>query len=176
MQKSECYFLGKVTKPHGLKGEVTVWLDVDNPDYYNGLEAVFLEVKNQLVPYIIQEIQIRGKKSIAKFEGIEKIEATDTIVGSEMYLPLNKLPKLKGKQFYYHEVIGFEIYDIKLMKSLGSLKAIYESSGQDLFAIDHNETEILIPIVDEFISKIDREGKKIEISAPDGLLDVYLNP
>ncbi len=175
MQKSECFFLGKITKPHGLKGEVTVWLDVDNPDDYEGLDAVFLEIKNELVPFIISDIQIRGKKSIAKFEDINKIEQTESIVGAELYLPLTSLPKLSGKKFYYHEVIGFEIYDNNLQKSLGLLKAIYESSGQDLFGIDANGVEILVPIVDEFIVAVDRTIKRIEINAPDGLLDIYLS-
>jgi 16S rRNA processing protein RimM len=175
MQKSECFFLGKITKPHGLKGEVTVWLDVDNPDDYEGLDAVFLEIKNELVPFIISDIQIRGKKSIAKFEDINKIEQTESIVGAELYLPLTSLPKLSGKKFYYHEVIGFEIFDNNLQKSIGILKAIYESSGQDLFGIDANGIEILVPIVDEFIVSVDRTIKRIEIKAPDGLLDIYLS-
>ncbi len=175
MQKSECFFLGKITKPHGLKGEVTVWLDVDNPDDYEGLDAVFLEIKNELVPFIISDIQIRGKKSIAKFEDINKIEQTESVVGAELYLPLTSLPKLSGKKFYYHEVIGFEIYDNNLQKSIGLLKAIYESSGQDLFGIDANGVEILVPIVDEFIVAVDRTIKRIEINAPDGLLDIYLS-
>lgn len=175
MQKSECFFLGKITKPHGLKGEVTVWLDVDNPDDYEGLDAVFLEIKNELVPFIISDIQIRGKKSIAKFEDINKIEQTESIVGAELYLPLISLPKLSGKKFYYHEVIGFEIYDNNLQKSIGLLKAIYESSGQDLFGIDANGIEILVPIVDEFIVAVDRTIKRIEINAPEGLLDIYLS-
>ncbi len=175
MQKSECFFLGKITKPHGLKGEVTVWLDVDNPDDYQGLDAVFLEIKNELVPFIISEIQIRGKKSIAKFEDINKIEQTESIVGAELYLPLTSLPKLSGKKFYYHEVIGFEIYDDNLQRTIGILKAIYESSGQDLFGIDADGTEILVPIVDEFIISVDRTIKRIEIKAPDGLLDIYIS-
>jgi len=175
MQKSECFFLGKITKPHGLKGEVTVWLDVDNPDDYEGLDAVFLEIKNELVPFIISDIQIRGKKSIAKFEDINKIEQTESIVGAELYLPLTSLPKLSGKKFYYHEVIGFEIFDNNSQKSIGLLKAIYESSGQDLFGIDANGIEILVPIVDEFIVSVDRTIKRIEIKAPDGLLDIYLS-
>jgi 16S rRNA processing protein RimM len=47
MQKSECFSLGKITKPHGLKGEVTIWLDVDVPENYIGLDALFLEITGQ---------------------------------------------------------------------------------------------------------------------------------
>jgi 16S rRNA processing protein RimM len=153
----------------------SVWLDVDVPEYYDGLDAVFLEVKNELVPFIIQELQIRGKKSIAKFEDINKIEQTEAIVGCEIYLPLKKLPKLTGNQFYYHEVIGYMLFDKNNDKEIGVLKAVYESSGQDLFAVNIEEIEILIPIVAEFIVAIDHPNKKITLKLPDGLLEVYLN-
>ena len=175
MQKSECFSLGKITKPHGLKGEVTIWLDVDVPENYIGLDGLFLEIKGQLVPYIIEELQVRGKKSIVKFEDINSIEATETIIDAEAYLPIKKLPKLKGKQFYYHEVIGYQIIDNNSQKDLGELKAIYESTGQDLFAVDINETEVLIPIIDNFLDTIDHSEKRIHVTLPDGLLDIYLN-
>jgi 16S rRNA processing protein RimM len=174
MQKSDCFSLGKITKPHGLKGEVIIWLDVDNPENYEDLDAVFLELKGQLVPFLIEEIQIRGKKSIVKFEDIDTIEKTDTIIDAPAFLPLKALPKLKGNQFYYHEVIGYEIFDDKNQKTLGELKSIYESTGQDLFAIDINESEVLIPIVDDFIKAVDHKGKRISVSLPDGLIDIYL--
>jgi 16S rRNA processing protein RimM len=175
MQKSECFSLGKITKPHGLKGEVTIWLDVDVPENYIDLDGLFLEIKGQLVPYIIEELQVRGKKSIVKFEDINSIEATETIIDAEAYLPIKKLPKLKGKQFYYHEVIGYQIFDSNSQKDLGELKAIYESTGQDLFAVDINETEVLIPIIDNFLDTIDHSEKRIHVTLPDGLLDIYLN-
>lgn len=175
MQKSECFSLGKITKPHGLKGEVTIWLDVDVPENYIDLDGLFLEIKGQLVPYIIEELQIRGKKSIVKFEDINSIEATEAIIDAEAYLPIKKLPKLKGKQFYYHEVIGYQIFDNNSQKDLGELKAIYESTGQDLFAVDINETEVLIPIIDNFLDAVDHAEKRINVTLPDGLLDIYLN-
>ncbi|MCP9765019.1 ribosome maturation factor RimM [Lacihabitans soyangensis] len=175
MQKSECFSLGKITKPHGLKGEVTIWLDVDIPENYIDLDGLFLEIKGQLVPYIIEELQIRGKKSIVKFEDINSIEATEPIIDAEAYLPIKKLPKLKGKQFYYHEVIGYQIFDNNSQKDLGELKAIYESTGQDLFAVDINETEVLIPIIDNFLDAVDHTEKRIHVTLPDGLLDIYLN-
>lgn len=176
MQKSECFSLGKITRTHALKGEVIIFLDVDTPGDYGDLEAIFLEIKGQLVPYIIEELQIKGRKSILKLEDINSIEQAETIVNAPVWLPLSALPELKGNQFYYHDVIGYEIHDISSGTRIGTLKAIYESTGQDLFAIDVDEKEVLIPIVDDFIHKIDRESQRIEVKLPEGLLDVYMNP
>ncbi len=176
MQKSDCFALGKITKTHALKGEVIIFLDVDFPENYDDLEAIFLEIKGQLVPYIIEEFHVRGKKSIIKFEDINTIEEAEKIINADAYLPLKALPKLKGNQFYYHDVIGYEIKDITSGSSIGTLKAIYEGTGQDLFATDLEGKEILIPIVDDFIHQLNHDQKCIEVKLPDGLLDVYLNP
>ena len=92
-----------------------------------------------------------------------------------MFLPLTALPKLKGNQFYYHDVIGFEIYDVTSDTLIGKIKAIYESTGQDLFAIDKEDKEVLIPIVDDFLSKVNHDQNRIEVKLPEGLLDLYLN-
>ena len=58
MTTDECYRLGRITKPFGLKGEVIFFLDVDEPDNYAGLDSVFVETKNGLVPYFIKKIQL----------------------------------------------------------------------------------------------------------------------
>ncbi len=176
MQKSECFALGKITKTHALKGEVILFLDVDEPEDYDSLEAIFLEIKGQLVPYIIEELQMKGRKSILKLEDIDTIEQAEPLVNAPVWLPLTALPELKGNQFYYHDVIGFEILEAPSGSPVGILKAIYESTGQDLFAIERDGKEVLIPIVDEFIRKIDHPGRRIEVELPEGLLDIYLNP
>jgi 16S rRNA processing protein RimM len=176
MTIEDCFFLGKVTKPHGVKGEVVLWLDVDFPEYYSEMDSVFLNIKDDLVPFFIDNIQIRGKKSIAKFEDMDSIEKTQPIIGLDMYLPLNLLPKLEGNKFYYHEVIGYTIFDKGTQQNVGTLKAIYEGSGQDLLAVDIEGKEALIPIVDEIISSVDHENKNITVDLPLGLIDLYLNP
>ncbi|MBK6978761.1 MAG: 16S rRNA processing protein RimM [Cytophagaceae bacterium] len=175
MKKNECYSLGKITKSHGLKGEVTIYLDVDQPENYKKLDVILLDIKGELIPYDVEKIQIRGKKSILKLKEITSIEETEKVVNAEVFLPLIALPKLKGNRFYYHEIIGYNIYDSNSEKEIGKIKAIYESTGNDLFAVDHNGVEILIPIVDQFIKKIDHQNTTIELNIPDGLVDVYLN-
>jgi 16S rRNA processing protein RimM len=176
MDKNQCFSLGKITKSHGLKGEVIIYLDVDDPEKYAKLDALFLDIKGQLIPFIIEQIQIRGKKSILKIEDINTIEQAEPYINAEVWLPLNALPKLKGKSFYYHDVIGYSIFDLTANAAIGNIKAIYESTGNDLFAVDHEGIEILVPIVDEFISEINHNEKQITLKLPEGLLEVYLNP
>ena len=84
------------------------------------------------------------------------------------------LPKLEGNKFYFHEVIGFDAEDTRL-GVIGKIVSINDSSAQPLFEIKQGDIEILIPMIDDFIVKIDRENKKVVMDNPVGLVDLYLN-
>lgn len=176
MTKNDCYALGKITKTHGLKGEVIFWLDVDHPEFYEDLDSVLVEVKGELVPYFLEDLQIRGKKSIAKFEEIDTIEDVSYLINCDLYLPLDNLPELDGQGFYYHEIVGFKVIDTNSQETLGLIKTVFEGAGQDLLAVDIQDQEVLIPIADEIVKNVNKEDKTIELNIPDGLIDVYLNP
>lgn len=173
MNKEECYYLGKITKPYGLKGEVILFLDVDDPSEYADLDSAFVEIKGNLIPYFFQIQNLNGNKATLAFEDISKEEAL-SLVGCELYLPLSNLPKLTGNQFYYHEVIGFKIIDSEY-GDIGVLRTIIEYPAQPLLQIMKDETEILIPLIDQVIDKVDRAQKTIFITAPAGLIDLYLS-
>ena len=172
MDKKECFNLGKITKPVGLKGEVVFFLDVDEPSYYASLDSVFVEVKNHLVPYFIESIRINGNKATVRFEGINREESL-ALIGCELYLPLELLPKLTGKKFYFHEIIGFRVVDSQ-KGDIGTVASVIDFPAQPLFQIINNGTEILLPIIDQLIDDVDRANKTISVTAPNGLIDIYL--
>jgi 16S rRNA processing protein RimM len=108
-----------------------------------------------------------------KLEDVNTESDADELLRKEVYLPLDLLPKLDGKAFYYHEVIGFEIWE-KSFGKVGVLKGVNDHSAQALFEIERNGHEILIPIHDEFIINIDRDKKIITVKTPPGLIDLYI--
>jgi len=175
MKVESCFQLGYIVKPHGLQGAVTVYLDTDNPEAYDTMESVFVQIDQKLVPFFIQEFQLRANQAIVRFEGVNSIQEAELLKGSSLYLPLEMLPPLEEGQFYYHDVINFMIID-ESDHAIGRIFNIYEANGNSLFALFHEGQEVLIPIQDDFIKKIDYENQKIYMHLPAGLLDVYLNP
>ena len=173
MTKDECYYLGRITKPFGFKGEMVLFLDVDEQEDYAGLDSVFVEMKNGLVPYFIKSLRFSGNKAIATFEDLTPEEAS-ALAGRDMYLPLDLLPKLTGNQFYFHEVKGFRVVDDE-RGDIGVIESVIEYPAQPLFQIFNGDKEILIPVIDEVIERVDREAKTIYISAPNGLIDLYMD-
>ena len=172
MTKEECFQLGKITKPWGVKGQVVMFLDVDDPNAYAELDSAFVEVKGSLVPYFFQIDNINGNKAVATFEEITPDEA-HALIGCDLYLPLDLLPKLEGNKFYFHEVRGYNVIDSE-HGNIGILQQVIEYPAQPLFQVMNGDTEILIPVIDQIIDKVDRESKTIFITAPNGLIELYM--
>ena len=175
MKKEDCFYLGRIVKKYSFKGEVLAKLDTDQPELYENLDAIFLSYRNTLVPYFIESSQLHKSDLLRlKFEDVETEEEADALLKSELYLPLELLPKLEGNKFYYHEVIGFKIQDIEFGE-VGIITAINDSTAQALFEIDRDGLEILIPMNDEFIKDVNRKTKTITVQTPPGLIDLYLD-
>ena len=172
MTKDDCFYLGRVTKPWGVKGQLALFLDVDTPEEYAGLDSAFVEVKGRLVPYFFHVDQLNGNRAIVTFEEVTP-EQAQALVGHDLYLPLDLLPKLEGNKFYFHEVTGYKVVDSEY-GDIGVLQQVIEYHAQPLFQIDKNGTEILVPVIDQVIDKVDRKLKTLFITAPKGLIDLYL--
>jgi 16S rRNA processing protein RimM len=174
MNKDDFYYLGKITKPFGSKGQVVAFLDVDEPLHYSKLESVYIDLDGEWVPFLIESVEIHvGRKVLLHFEDVNTTEDAAAYTGREMYLPLTSLPALKGKKFYYHEIKGFSVIDA-MHGFIGTLVKVIDLPRQSLLQIASGDKEILIPLVDEIIVKVDRKKKELHIRAPEGLIEIYL--
>ncbi|QYJ69328.1 ribosome maturation factor RimM [Flavobacterium litorale] len=175
MRKEDCFYLGKIAKKFSYKGEVLIYLDTDEPELYENLESVFVEIDKHLVPFFIVSSSLHKNDFLrTRFEDINSEEDADRIMGAEIYLPLSQLPQLEGNKFYYHEIIGFTAEDERL-GNVGVITGVNDNSAQPLFEIKKGTIEILVPMIDDFIVEVNRENKKIILNTPAGLIDLYLN-
>ncbi|HOD09735.1 MAG TPA: ribosome maturation factor RimM [Flavobacterium sp.] len=174
MRKEDCFYLGKIAKKFSFKGEVLIYLDTDEPELYENMESVFVEYNKNLVPFFIENSSFHKNDFLrVKFEDVDNEAEADAILNHEIYLPVSMLPKLEGNKFYFHEVIGFEIED-KRLGIFGKIVSINDSSAQPLFEVINGNVEILVPMIDQFLVKIDRENKKVIMDLPEGLVEMYL--
>lgn len=174
MRQEECFYLGKIVSKHSFKGEVLIKLDTDQPELYDTLESVFLEMEHGLVPFFIDRIR-RHKSELLRvtFENISDETGAQSLIGKKVFLPLTMLPELSGKQFYYHEVVGFQVQDRK-QGAIGIVRRVNEHAAQAVLEVEKDGKTILIPITDAIIEKVDRKRKTLSIDAPEGLIDLYL--
>lgn len=174
MKKDDCFYLGRIVRKHSFKGEVVIKLDTDEPELYENLESVFVQHGTNLIPFFMEKTLLQKRNQLrVKFEGVDSESDADGIMKSGVYLPLTMLPKLSGDQFYYHEVIGFTLEDIHQGK-VGEITGVNDTTAQPLFEVDKEGVELLIPMIDHFIKKIDRDNKTVLVETPEGLIDLYL--
>lgn len=174
MEKKDCFYLGKIVRKYSFKGEMIIKLDTDQPELYEDIEAVFIDLGRSFLPFFIEnKLLQKGNQLRVQFEDVHTEKDADSLLKKDVYLPLNLLPKLTGNKFYYHEVIGFVLEDINF-GVIGFISSINDSTAQPLFVVKKEMSDILIPMIDDFIQKVDRKNKKIIVKTPEGLIQMNM--
>jgi 16S rRNA processing protein RimM len=174
MQQSDCFQLGYIAKLHGFKGEVSLFLDVTNPEDYRTLDALYIDINNQLTPFFIERFKLKNKGFAAlKLEGVDTENDAKIILRKKCYLPASILPDLDEKHFYDHEVVNFKVIDAHFGEA-GIIEQVIDNATNPLLQVYNNGKEILIPLVKDLVQKVDRKNKTLYIQAPEGLIEMYL--
>ena len=174
MTKNDCIFFGKIKKTHGLKGEVTIKLDVANPEDFKDLRYLLIEDRGNLIPYFIENQKINGDKMIVRLQDVKNVEQAVAFMGKAVFLPNEFMPELEDDDFYYKEIVGFKMVDAQ-KGEIGEISDVLEYPTQAVIQVMKDEKEILIPIHDDIIQKVDKKAKILTVKAPEGLIDMYLN-
>ncbi len=174
MKKEECFYLGKIVRKYSFKGELLAKLETDEPETYVDLDTIFVEYGANLVPFFLESSQLHKSALLRfKFEDVDTEEDADDLIGADLYLPLTMLPDLDGDKFYFHEIIGFTAVDASF-GSIGEITGVNDTTSQAIFEIDREGSQVLIPMIDDFIKKVDREKKEIHLEVPEGLIELYI--
>ena len=104
MRKEDCFYLGRIVRKHSFKGEVVLKLDTDEPELYQEMESVFVNIGNNMIPFFIKDSLLqKGNQLRVNFETIQSEADADALLKAGVYLPLSMLPKLTGKKFYFQK-------------------------------------------------------------------------
>ncbi|MEM9680019.1 MAG: 16S rRNA processing protein RimM, partial [Bacteroidota bacterium] len=92
MKKDDCFFLGKIVKKYSFKGELLAKLDTDEPELYDHLDAIFIDLRGKLIPFFIEHSQLHKSDLLRiKFEDVDSEADADMLLKSDLYLPLELL-------------------------------------------------------------------------------------
>lgn len=175
MSLDNFFQLGTISKAYSFKGEVILYIDADNPNHYYKIKDFFIQINGRLIPYLIQKSAVHKKNQLKlKIEGIESEQDANQIIKKDVYLPLEKLPKLNDNQFYFHEIIDYEVVDTAENKEVGIIVNVIDHPGNTLIEVEQNGIEIILPINDSTFQKIDKETKQLFLDIPEGLIAIYL--
>lgn len=168
------YELGYLRKTHGIKGDLVAILDTDEPNRYAKMKSVWLELGAAPQEFKVTKVNVleKDKSAIIHLEGVDDINDAEKYLRTRIFLPLSNLPQLTGKKFYYHEIIGFQLIDLK-EGAIGPVTEVYDLLQHPVGEAEWEGKKILFPLIPDFIVEIDREGKILKMDLPDGMLEVY---
>ncbi len=175
IEKTDCAFLGTFIKLHGVKGELV--LKIDN-EYFDSdeMESIFVEFDKQLIPFFIAEEGLRFKNNehlLIKLQDIETEKQTKEFIGKDAYISKEYviIPEVDDSDI--SQLIGFEAFSTQGV--IGEIASIIEIPKNPLLQVFNNGKEILVPMNALQINNIDFDTKRVEMTIPEGLLDIYLN-
>ena len=166
--------VGRITKPHGIKGELCVDFYADSPSILG--DTVWLKQKSKAsLPYPVLAARYHHDRLLMSLAGVPDRDAAESLRGAEITIPRERLPKLASGEVYLADLPGFTIILQESGEVLGKISAVDLSSGQEIWRITTQEgKEVLFPAVPEFVNELDPENRSARISPPPGLLEIYL--
>jgi len=163
----ELSVIGYFTKTHGVKGHLVL---KDEANFVlEGLNAIFLESATGKAPYFIEEAKETNNGIILKLEELDSVEKAKKFIGKEVFIESRFVEEEELEQNF----VGFELID-KTLGSLGKITNVSHNGLQDLIVLVYQGREVILPLVEEFVEKIDEENRTIFYNAPRGLVEVYL--
>jgi 16S rRNA processing protein RimM len=160
--------IGYFSKTHGINGQLI--LKANKDFYFEDVRAVFIETQTGVAPYFVKVFSESNNGFIVHLEDIDSIEKAKLLIGKEVSIDTALIYKTEEE----FDWMGFEIID-KKFGVLGNVFSVSDNGHQVLLSVKHGEKEIILPLVDAFIEKIDENAKKLFFNAPEGLIDVYLD-
>jgi len=172
IRESEVFKIGKLVKPHGIKGEINFAFE---NDIFDRVDCPYLicKIDDIFVPFFIEEYRFKGKETaLITFEGIDNEIKAQRLSGIEVFFPRKYFEEETEQDIEYswNFFIGFSVID-SLKGKLGTIEEIDDKTLNTLFLIQSDdETEFIIPATEDFIEKIDPKKKVLYLNLPEGLI------
>lgn len=165
--------IGKIVAVHGLKGELLLKHEFGKKTSLKDLTALFIEDKqNSFIPWFIEKRTIKNDTElILKIEGIDSREAAQQLSQKQVWLPEADYKKYAAKSAPGN-LLGYMI--VEGDQNLGEILELIEQPHQLLCRIEITGTEVLIPLHEATLLKVNHAKKEVLVALPDGLLEIYL--
>ena len=172
IRPEEVYKIGRIGKPHGVKGEVNLMFSDDAFDRTEA-EYLILNVDGILVPFFMEEYRFRSDETaLVKFCDIDTQEQARELVNCEVYFPRH-LAMQDDDDLTWAAIIGFHLIDDNNQQTIGTVTDVDETTENVLFVVTTEQgDEVLIPASEELVHDVDYEERVIRMEVPDGILEL----
>ena len=176
MTQDNCFLLGKITKPYSFKGEVVLWMDVDDSAPYEGVDTLWLPQQSALVPYVVESLRATKDRFVVRLSDVNTEAAAKQLSGKDVWLPLTEMAPMEDGKFYFHEVQGWTAIDRSTGEAVATIVHVVDQGAYPMLEVEFdNGNQGFIPLPEYVKVDVKREEQKLVLDLPEGLLDVYLS-
>lgn len=168
--------IGYTKKTHGLQGELKVSVEAQLLEDFLKTEVIFLDLKSGKTPFFIESIR-EGNDLIVKFEEVDGQTAAQNLTGKAMFLRESDILEDEERELELPDAgfqfcKNFKMVDATLGE-VGEISEVLQMPAQEMAVLRRGDgREIYVPLIPQFIEKVDKRGRKIMVNLPDGLLDM----
>ena len=167
IKPEEVYRIGRLGKPHGVKGEVSLQFDDDIFDRVD-CDYLVLDVDGILVPFFIEEYRFRSDTvALVKFEDVDTQQRAAELTGCDVYFPRALADEDDAPALAL--LVGFDLVEANEGRVVGRIAAIDDTTANTLFELEDGR---LIPASNDLVDNIDLKQRTITMRLPEGLLDL----
>lgn len=170
--KKEVALVGKIVGAHGVKGTSKIYAYVESLSIFKpGTALLVCNPDGSEKSYEIKWVKPHSRGALLALKEVTNREQAKTLVGSELYIRRSGLPKLETDAYYWFDLIGLKVYTSN-DQYLGRLNSIIETGANDVYVVNKNDREILIPALKSVVRSIDIESRIMRVELPEGLEEV----
>ena len=164
--------LGHVIRPQGLAGLLRIVSYAHSTETFLRAGSVFLSIdKKEFLKEKVVSVKPHGSTCILRLSHINSIDQAERYKGAEILIRKESLSKEEGDEFFWYELIGLDVYLLS-GQYLGVIKKIFPTGGNDVYVVEGQGKEFLIPAIHQVVKEINIGDKKMIISPIKGLLDI----
>ncbi len=169
---SDYISIGKIVATFGLEGEVILQHSIGKKTSLKDVKAIFIEeVKGSYIPWFITKARAKSEEEVyVMLEGVNSKESAKKLTQKKVWLKADDLKKVAGNTSPL-AMLGYKL--INEGEELGKVEEVIEQPHQLLLKVIVDGIEMLIPIHEETLDKIDHKKAEVHVTLPDGLLDIY---
>jgi 16S rRNA processing protein RimM len=163
--------VGRIARPHGIRGQVIVNPDTDFPEdrFQSGAE-LFIERGGLVEPLKVTTARFHRERPVIGIEGVGTVDEAAALAGRELRVPVDRLAALPPDTFYRHDLIGCRV-ETRDARMVGLVTDVEGSMTGSRLVVEGDGGEVLIPLVAAICTVVDPAAKRILIDPPDGLIE-----
>ena len=163
--------IGQIVNTFGIKGQVKIVPFTDDITRFDELKEIYVEKKNELKLFQIEQVNYKKNMVILKLKGIETVEEAEKLRNCYLKIDRKDAKKLPKDTYFIVDLVGLDVYTDE-GKLLGKVDDIYNAGSSDIYVVkDELGKQILLPAIKDVLKEVDLENKKIIVHLIKGLVD-----